>query len=563
MRHAHFSAASACRAAAPGLAVFVVAALGVGCPSTIDASASPCTDDSTCLLGQTCAAGQCVDAASLGACTTDLDCDVSQGLVCLDGSCKAPPTTAPASCTDTRECPLADYCNNATAACEPLIDGWCRSSSQCGGALPVCSTDTPARAATCVACVEDGDCAGGQVCGADNTCAGDVSSTSSSSCPPNASLIPGSTTACQCDDGFTPNPTTHTCDAASDPGDDDGTGGGGGGGGGGTAPTTTCVPNASPVPNTTQCKCDPGFVPNAGGSACVPNSSTTPPPSSGGTNPPPSSGGGVAPGGGDDGSTCGPNMIDLFFVCVCDPGFVVNPDAPGCVLGDNDQQDPGGGSVTANDCPANASPNPDDDTTCLCDDGFVVDDTGTACVPGTDTGGTGDGCPANSSADPSDETLCDCDPGFVVDASGTSCVAGSAPPDDGCPENSSPDLDDATLCDCDDGFIVDDSGSACVPDPNAGCPANSVADPTDPESCICDDGFVVDDTGSECVPDPNAGCPANSSVDPLDPSSCQCDDGFVVDDSGTQCVEDVCAVNGYYGDGVCDDFCPFVDPDCE
>jgi hypothetical protein len=85
-------------------------------------------------------------------------------------------------------------------------------------------------------------------------------------------------------------------------------------------------------------------------------------------------------------------------------------------------------------------------------------------------------------------------------------------------------------------------------------------DPTDATQCDCDPGFVSN--GSVCVQDPNAGCPANASVDPVDPSTCDCNQGFVVDQSGTQCVADVCAQNGFYGDGICDTFCPFVDPDC-
>ena len=83
-------------------------------------------------------------------------------------------------------------------------------------------------------------------------------------------------------------------------------------------------------------------------------------------------------------------------------------------------------------------------------------------------------------------------------------------------------------------------------------------DPTDNQFCICDDGFIV--SGGECVADQ---CPANSSSDPNDPGFCNCDRGFVVNAAGTACEEDICATNGFYGDGqFCDDFCPFFDPDC-
>ena len=45
--------------------------------------------------------------------------------------------------------------------------------------------------------------------------------------------------------------------------------------------------------------------------------------------------------------------------------------------------------------------------------------------------------------------------------------------------------------------------------------------------------------------------------DPVDPS-------FYGDPDGDMYLDDdICAVNGWYGDGICDSDCPYPDPDCE
>jgi hypothetical protein len=180
-------------------------------------------------------------------------------------------------------------------------------------------------------------------------------------CPDNSSLVPGSTTVCQCDAGFVPNPSTQTCDAIEAPADpsDPGT------------DTTTCVPNASPVPGLPgQCRCDAGFEPNDAGSACVPvDTGGNPPPP-----PPPDNGGGTG-GGGNDDAQCGPNSFPLFFVCVCLPGFVVAPTADGCIA--EAQSGGGGGNDPNGGCPANS--HPESDGYCYCNDGFAPDPSGSFC----------------------------------------------------------------------------------------------------------------------------------------------------------------------------------------
>jgi len=85
--------------------------------------------------------------------------------------------------------------------------------------------------------------------------------------------------------------------------------------------------------------------------------------------------------------------------------------------------------------------------------------------------------------------------------------------------------------------------------------------------CVCLPGFVVDPAGPGCIADTSESnvdtCPAHSTPDPTDADFCLCDLGFVVNAAGDGCEEDICATNGYYGDGFfCDDFCPFADPDC-
>lgn len=518
------------------VAILAVGAVS-GCASNVEPTRAPCTSDGGCLPGESCLAGACTAGVG-GPCVTDFDCDPSAGEICINGTCGFPAIVASGGpCTTTAECPDTDFCNNATGNCEPMLEGWCRLPEHCAAPTPLCDTDTAARPGLCVACIDSSDCSGGATC-SDGACTNDGPA-GPSDCPANASLVPGSTTVCQCDAGFTPDAATSTCRET--------------GSGGAPPDEITCVANASPVPGVPgQCRCNAGFAPNEDGTACVP-SGDQPPPSDGGGGGVGGGGGGGTGGGGGGGDEpdCGPNAVNLFFTCVCLPGFVKDDLGPGCVLDE-------AALPTDDGCPINSSPDPADDTSCICDDGFEANAAGTGCQP-IDFSSGGDGCPANASPDPSDDNFCICDPGFVV--SGTQCVANT---DDGCGANSSPDPTDDRFCICDDGYVVNAAGTGCELDtsPQDACPANSSPDPADDAFCICDPGFVV--SGGACVASATAAdnCPANSSPDPNDPDFCNCDPGFVVNDAGTACVEDICATNGFYGDGLCDDFCPFADPDC-
>ena len=347
------------------------ALLVVGCGGNVTVQKAACVDDESCLSGETCVAGLCQHALEEESCANDAECDMSAGQLCVANVCTVSPTVAPDSCTETRDCPIADFCNTAGGQCEPLRAGFCRLDDHCSGSTPMCDTPTPAQPGRCVECRADTDCDGG-VCGQGGVCVGDGATVD---CPAHASLVPGSTTVCQCDPGFLPDVTTSTCVAqdAGDPGQGDP-----------PPPTSTCVPHASPVPGIPgQCRCDSGYQPSTDGSACVTVGGTTPPPP---PPPPPPSGGGTGggdPGGGDTGGgssddSCGPNAIPVFFLCVCFPGYVVADSGNGCTLesggGSGGGSDGGGGG----DCPPNSSL--ESDGSCYCDTGYVVDSSGTQCV---------------------------------------------------------------------------------------------------------------------------------------------------------------------------------------
>ena len=125
-----------------------------------------------------------------------------------------------------------------------------------------------------------------------------------------------------------------------------------------------------------------------------------------------------------------------------------------------------------------------------------------------------------------------------------------------CPDNSSL---VGEQCQCNAGFVANPAGG-CVPfeDPNGGtdpagpCPPN--AGEIAPGQCQCDQGFEPSADQSTCVAigggtDPGPGTGPGTDPDP-DPGS----------GSGGL---DLCAVFGWYDDGVCDDpLCPQPDPDC-
>lgn len=364
---------------------FVVAAVSA-CSTPLDApgAATTCNVTADCAAGSSCANGICVAPVPFGggggSCTTDIDCGAGSGAVCSNGSCAAPSVSDDGSCGSTRDCAIDDFCDAGT--CAPLPAGLCRSDAQCAGTnAPLCNAEA-GRVDRCVMCRDDGDCDSGE-CFDNGTCA--PPAPTSTSCPPNSSPLAGTTT-CQCNAGFQPN-ASGACVAVDDE----------------APPTVQCVPHASPNPAVPgQCRCDAGFEPSTSAAECVVAGSQ--PSTGGGSTPPPSggSGSGGSSGGGsgaDDG--CGDNAFPLFFLCVCFPGYVVDPSgAPGCIEDTASSTPPDEPAPTL---PPDEEPPPDETD------------------PGSDPGSFDDGCPEFSSPDPTDDAFCLCDSGYVVNDAGDAC----------------------------------------------------------------------------------------------------------------------------------------------
>lgn len=188
----------------------------------------------------------------------------------------------------------------------------------------------------------------------------------------------------------------------------------------------------------------------------------------------------------------------------------------------------------SNGCPLNAHP---EGGSCVCDDGWTPNNLGTACEVDSG-GGETDPCLING-------------------------LYGDGHCDDFCPQVD-PDCGSSDAC-----------VPACAADETCyqgacygsdGCPENSHAEG---QNCVCDDGYQPDATGSYCELNGGGGadCPANAHLEA--DGYCYCNDGYQPDATGSTCEavggggdDDVCAVNGWYGDGECDDFCPQTDPDC-
>jgi hypothetical protein len=186
------------RSAARAALLFLTTIVVVACGRPIDAVGTACGDDRDCSLGEVCSGGIC-NAGGLETCVTDLDCDPSADEVCNNGIC-APSTGGPAgsggACTETASCPIDTFCNTAIGSCTALLDGWCRTDTQCGAASPLCSNAAqgPSVPGRCVECLGDSDCGGSGTCQAPGICVVE------NACPANASPVVGGT--CRCNAGF-------------------------------------------------------------------------------------------------------------------------------------------------------------------------------------------------------------------------------------------------------------------------------------------------------------------------------------------------------------------------
>ena len=96
----------------------------------------------------------------------------------------------------TADCPLDTFCNSGVGDCVALLEGWCRTDQQCAADVPLCSNRAQGSAVpgSCVACVDDDDCAGDDACVSPGVCVG------ASSCPLHATPVFGG--ECLCDPGY-------------------------------------------------------------------------------------------------------------------------------------------------------------------------------------------------------------------------------------------------------------------------------------------------------------------------------------------------------------------------
>jgi hypothetical protein len=118
---------------------------------TCQSAPSGCTQDSQCVSGQRCEAGQCVTQAS--ACTQSTDCPTGQR--CEAGACVANPP--PPECSATQPCPSGEVCQRGQCVAAPA----CSDDSQCAAGFACVSGDCVEQTLACSAtqpCATGFDC---------------------------------------------------------------------------------------------------------------------------------------------------------------------------------------------------------------------------------------------------------------------------------------------------------------------------------------------------------------------------------------------------------------------
>ena len=154
----------------------------------------------TCTATEVCSAGACVSTA--GRCTTGLDCPAlptsCDGNVRVSfragGSCVAGTCDYSAVVRRTN-CELAgQVCDDATASC--VTPACTLTEADCPGDLPLLDP----IACTCVACLSDGDCTGGQICSAGLCVGGGTGGcTTNAQCTEQAIALGGTAEGASCD----------------------------------------------------------------------------------------------------------------------------------------------------------------------------------------------------------------------------------------------------------------------------------------------------------------------------------------------------------------------------
>lgn len=140
---------------------------------------------------------------------------------------------------------------------------------------------------------------------------------------------------------------------------------------------------------------------------------------------------------------------------------------------------------------------------------------------------------------------------------------------------------DGALITCDDGstsFVsngtngvdgIDGQDGADGADGQDGRNGADGQDGDDAQGCTIqsfDGFFCIECPGQVIACTDNAkGCNEHAHLSDNFANSCECDLGYqlVFNGGDPSCAPDVCTTNGWYGDGVCDTFCPDPDLDCQ
>ncbi|CAI5474482.1 unnamed protein product [Closterium sp. Yama58-4] len=247
--------------------------------------------------------------------------------------------------------------------------------------------------------------------------------------------------------------------------------------------------------------------------------------------------------------------------CVCNTGFVLQADKVTCTgayVLMCDCEKPRSDTCVLKKCGGNSKcvKSAAGVASCVCDTGFVLQPDGVTC---TDTCAL-KACGVNGKCikDSAGAASCICDPGFVLQADKTTCTDTCVLKKCGSNSKCVKSAAGVASCVCDTGFVLQPDGVTCTDTcalKACGVNGKCIKDSAGVASCVCGTGFVLQADGVTCTDTckiQNCGVNGTCNKDKITgAASCVCDTGFVLQADGVTCTGECHALRDAMGIAMC------------